>query len=117
MARQEEAFRTKIHQWLTPLGYTTIWAENHPQILKDEVHYTIGKFRIVCVKDRQEEYFYLIYEFPFEGFYYAVKSRKHGIGKDIIKPFEEFTRLTAFLPKRGKKISFIKKIKLLFFKK
>lgn len=49
-------FRTKIKNWLEPLGFEFIFATNHPTKDQDEVHYIKDKVRICCYKNTVDYY-------------------------------------------------------------
>lgn len=107
-------FRNTVTKWLHPLGYSIIWAENHPKPLEDEIHFIKGKFRLVCVKKNREEHFYFIYEFPFVHDYYALKSRKYKINSDLTEPVNYMNRIVGLMPNNIIKKSFIEKLKIIF---
>jgi len=106
-------FRIKVNNWLRPLGYSEIWSHNHPTPLKDEIHYTIGRYRIICIKDGSQEFFRLHYDFYYNGKNYGLRTEKYNIGSDVIASFNPMNILVAEIPINKK--SFFSKLKNLFF--
>lgn len=109
-SRKNHSFRTKVANWLEPLGYVPIWSDNHPSEKQDKVHYSYapvrGKsVRIVSEKQYQDEYCYLMYEFYFQNEAFATKTCKFGVGTDLTPHIRKMDELIDSLPKNTKDIS------------
>lgn len=52
-------FNRTIREWCPESEFSEIYSINHPTANKNEVHFIKNRIRVCCVKDFNDEYFYL----------------------------------------------------------
>ena len=88
-------FNIKIREWLLPIEYVEVYRINHPSAIDNEVHFSKDGIRVICVKNKNEEYCYLHMDVIMDPYPLAIKTGKFLIG------FAELGKIHHFVKCKG----------------